>query len=190
MKLVKKSRWRRQEQEQEPEQGPEKQQEEEQDNEGEEVDYNRPDAIAEKDYWRTRYGTNNNYDTDFGGMFYDENPFYNRYNNEDDYVEREEDLEDMRRRELRENARLRRMRADLDDREYGIDGYETPYQKVGIKSEKHRVQRNRRAIEGPLDDEIVYSDYNQLPVGQGYRSHAYEFGYSMIPPGEVVSTTP
>lgn len=144
-------------------------------------DRNRPDAIAEKDYWRTRYGTNNNYDTDFGGMFYDGNPFYNRYNNEDS-ISSKEDLEDMRRRELRENSRIKRLRADIDDREHTIDGYETPYQKVGVKSEKHRVYRNRRAIEGPLDDELPYSDYNHLPVAAGYKSKAYEYGYSFLPP--------
>jgi hypothetical protein len=159
-------------------------QESEQEYDNDDIDINRPDAIAEKDFWRTRYGTHNNYDTDFGGMFYDENPFYNRYNNEndDDYVETMEDIEDKRRRQLRENARIRRMKADLYDKEYTIDGYTTPYQKVGIKSEKHRIGRNRRAIDGPLDDELPYSDYNHLPVASGYKSRASEYGYSFLPP--------
>lgn len=160
-------------------------QDSEQDPEQDNMNNNRPDGIAEKDYWRTRYGTNNNYDSDFGGMFYDENPFYNRYNNnegDEDYIESREELEDMRRRELRENARLKRLRADVDEQAYGTVGYETPYQKVGVKSEKHRVHRNRRGIEGPLDDELPYSDYNHLPVGAGYKSTNAERGYSFLPP--------
>ena len=44
------------------------------------------------------------------------------------------------------------------------------------------ISQNRRVIEGELDDELPYSDYNHLPVAAGYKSHAYEYGYSMIPP--------
>ena len=28
----------------------------------------------------------------------------------------------------------------------------------------------------------VYSDYNQLPIAEGYKSRDYEFGYSFLPP--------
>lgn len=145
-------------------------------------DYNRPDANAEKNYWRNRYGTNKNADADYGGMFYDENPYYNRYNNDDDYLDNKQDMMIARRRKLREDAYIKRREYELDDRARTTDGYEMPYQDVGIKSEKNKMNRNKRVIEDTLDDELPYSDYNQLPVASGYKSHDYEYGYSFLPP--------
>jgi len=62
------------------------------------------------------------------------------------------------------------------------NNYDSRYQEVGPKSEKLKTLANRRRIEGDLDDELPYSDYNHLPVGTGYRSHDYEYGYSYLPP--------
>ena len=39
-----------------------------------------------------------------------------------------------------------------------------------------------RMTDGVLENDMVYSDYNTLPVSDGYKSQAYELGYSYIPP--------
>jgi len=132
----------------------------------------------EESFMKTRHGTNNNPDSEFGGMFYDENPFYNRYNNGE--FEDEENYDAVGERNAMESER--KVQEAIENRAHDIGGYNTPYQETGAKSEKNKTLRNRRAIEGPLDDELPYSDYNQLPVASGYKSHAYEYGYSFLPP--------
>lgn len=97
----------------------------------------------------------------FGGMYNDENPYYNRYNdgvNRDNY--------------------------DLDEKLRQIDtsGYKSRYQTVGSKSEYNKSPENSRRILGELDNEMPYTDYNHLPVAAGYKSRDYEYGYSFIPP--------
>lgn len=99
----------------------------------------------------------------FGGMFYDEHPYYNRYN--DGY-----------------NTRSN-YDTDAILREYETSGFKTPYQTSGAKSEYNKDDGdNSRQIKGELDNDMPYSDYNHLPVAAGYKSKDYEYGYSFIPP--------
>ena len=39
-----------------------------------------------------------------------------------------------------------------------------------------------RAESGVMKSEMVYHDHNSLPVADGYKSRAYEYGYSYLPP--------
>ena len=71
---------------------------------------------------------------------------------------------------------------ETERRAYGTAGYAMPYQNTGVKSQELITTTNQRAILGPLDDELPYTDYNHLPVAAGYKSHDYEYGYSYIPP--------
>lgn len=107
----------------------------------------------------------------FGGMFYDEYPFYNRFRQNND-----------RSQALRDQVREEEMQNRVEKRLTSTDGFEGRYQEVGNKSEILRTTDNKRRITGDLDDEIPYTDYNHLPVASGYKSHDYEYGYSFIPP--------
>lgn len=99
----------------------------------------------------------------FDGMFYDENPYFNRYN--DGY-----------------NSRAN-YDTDAKLREYETNGYKSTYQTTGAKSEYNKsLGDDSRQIKGELIDEMPYSDYNHLPVAAGYKSKDYEYGYSFIPP--------
>jgi len=122
----------------------------------------------------------------FGGMYYDENPYYNRYNNEDSKYSRdirqELDTRESRDRERREIVDVNRTRLAIDEKAHSTKGYDTAYQEPGAKSEKRKGLDVHKRIEGDLDNEIPYGDYNMLPVAEGYKSHDYEYGYSFIPP--------
>ena len=123
----------------------------------------------------------------FGGMFYDDHPDYNKYHHSD----KDE-------KTFNNGKRLggKRTPHSADDglashnewarkahvKAHGVDGYVGPYQDVGDLSEVLKTTDNHRRIVGPLDDELPYSDYNHLPVAAGYKSHAYEYGYSYLPP--------
>jgi len=148
-------------------------------------------------YWGTRYG-NLGYDDryGFGGMFYDEYPFYNRFRNTDHanlkntgeyYTDRGSNDEYRKRREA---AKVAYREGRMDDRARELDGYDGRFQEVGSKSERDRTTESRRRIEGPLEDEIPYSDYNHLPVAAGYKSHDYEYGYSFLPPEKWYNQPP
>lgn len=122
----------------------------------------------------------------FGGMYYDENPYYNRYNNEDSKystnLRQELDTRESRDRERREIVDVNRTRMAFDEQAHSTKGYDTAYQEPGAKSEKRKGLDVHKRIEGDLDNELNYSDYNHLPVAEGYKSHDYEYGYSFIPP--------
>ena len=131
--------------------------------------------------WSSKYG-NRGYDNKyaFGGMYYDdpEGRSYDTGTVEDpeSLIKLRKQDEDMREFKKREN-----------DRAFSITGYKTAYQQGGPKGEMKKAycgkgDQNRRIIEGTLDDEFPYTDYNHLPMAAGYKSHAYEFGYSYIPP--------
>lgn len=142
----------------------------------------------EKYYWGTRYD-NLGYDDryGFGGMFYDENPSYNRHRNNDlRYLQNigadKGDLAYDREREKREEVLLENTRKAMEDQARTTRGYDTAYQEPGAKSERRRGVEINRRIEGELDDELSYSDYNSLPVSSSYKSHDYEYGYSFLPP--------
>lgn len=144
-----------------------------------------PPANDDRYYWGTRHG-NLGYDNryGFGGMFYDEDPAYNRFRNSD--------LNEIRNigdaygtynppnKVDEANEMIRE--ANAEARARSTSGYGGKYQTVGNKSEKLKTLDNRRRIEGELDDELPYSDYNHLPVAAGYKSHDYEYGYSFLPP--------
>lgn len=61
-------------------------------------------------------------------------------------------------------------------------GYATAWQQGGSKGGLHVMPDKSRRIDGAIQDELPYSDYNHLPVASGYSSHDYEYGYSFIPP--------
>ena len=142
----------------------------------------------EKYYWGTRYG-NQGYDNSagFGGMFYDENPSYNRFNssnlknslNTGSYLS---DPEYEQQRQKREEVLVRDTANTIEYNARTTAGYPGPYQEPGAKSEKRKGLEHSRRIEGELDDELPYSDYNSLPIAAGYKSHEYEYGYSFLPP--------
>lgn len=139
-------------------------------------------------YWGTRYG-NLGYDAryGFGGMFYDEYPFYNRFRNNDYRTPRnigadKGDLEYDQNRERREELLIENTRRKMEERATSTKGYDSAYQEPGAKSQKRKENGLNRRIEGDLDNELPYSDYNSLPVGSGYKSHDYEYGYSFLPP--------
>ena len=136
-------------------------------------------------YWGTRYG-NQGYDNKygFGGMFYDENPFYNRFRNNDGNNIRNvgENRGYDGSRKLREEQYVKKRKEAIEEQAHSTDGWDQPYQEVGDKSEVNRTFESKRPIEGTLDDELPYSDYNHLPVAAGYKSHDYEYGYNFLPP--------
>ena len=123
---------------------------------------------------------------DFGGMYYDENPYYNRYNNEDSKystdIRQDLDTRATRDRERREIVDVNRSRMAFDEQAHSTKGYDTAYQDPGAKSEKRKGLDIHKRIEGDLDNELPYGNYNYLPVAEGYKSHDYEYGYSFIPP--------
>lgn len=137
----------------------------------------------EKFIWSHRY-TNLGYDNKhgYGGMFYDEYPFYNKFTSPDP-SDRQFELD----REKREQERVADYEKKLEDRAVNLAGYSSTFQEGGVHSELKKANlgkgfQDSRVIKGPLDDELSYTDYNHLPVGAGYKSHAYEYGYSFIPP--------
>lgn len=130
----------------------------------------------------------------FGGMFYDENPFYNRYEREKtlkDKIENDrDDLIDARNREMREKEQIEKTKMELNEMAESTAGWVKPYQQSGEKAYIQELSANKRRIEGNLDNELPYSDYNHLPVASGYRSHDYEYGYSFLPPEKWYPTPP
>lgn len=123
----------------------------------------------------------------YGGMYYDQHPDYNKYHhsNQDDKIyntgahlggKRTGPGSDDGVSTFRDFLRKKETRART------TDGFVGPYQTVGELSQVLKTTDNQRRITGPLDDELPYSDYNHLPVGAGYKSHDYEYGYSYIPP--------
>jgi hypothetical protein len=143
-------------------------------------------ANDDRYYWGTRYG-NLGYDDryGFGGMFYDEYPFYNRYRNNDyDNIRNTGSEKGYANgsRKRREEESVREREEALEKKAHSLEGYAEPYQKVGSKSERDRTFDSKRRIEGTIDDELPYSDYNHLPIASGYKSHDYEYGYSFLPP--------
>jgi hypothetical protein len=138
---------------------------------------------ADEYYLQARYpnaGYDTSYDNGFDGMFSDVgNKMNNSMNVGTYYGELTDKDRDVLADELGEDIK---MQHEIDKRAHNINGYHTPYQQVGRLSEKHRVSSMSRAIDGELDDELPYTDYNHLPVASGYKSHAYEYGYSFLPP--------
>ena len=123
----------------------------------------------------------------YGGMFYDQNPHYNRFrsSNLDDNIKNTSSDQGTKETADSDDEGQTRYRNMMENHKVNAEtttGYVGPYQGVGFKSEELRTTDNQRRIEGALDDELVYSDYNHLPVAAGYKSYDYEYGYSYIPP--------
>jgi len=139
-------------------------------------------------YWGSRYGEmgyDNRYG--FGGMYYDEYPYYNRFITNDTNMvqaggDKFSDISLNSNRAKREEVFLENAKKTFDERARGTVGYSMPYQDPGALSEKRKAIEINRRIEGPLDDELPYSDYNHLPIAAGYKSHDYEYGYNYLPP--------
>jgi hypothetical protein len=145
-------------------------------------------ANDDRFYWGSRYG-NMGYDDryGFGGMFYDEYPFYNRFRNHDfqnlENTGAKYPLQENGQEAAMLDARREKMERDkIEENAHSTAGYASRYQEVGSRSEKLRTTDNNRRIEGPLDYEIPYTDYNHLPVAAGYKSSDYEYGMSFLPP--------
>jgi len=132
-------------------------------------------------YWGTKYG-NLGYDNryGFGGMFYDEYPFYNRFRNNDIKIRDEIAQKKYPDRMRREEEAVKRWKLRLEDRAHSTGPYRSDFQRGGPLTGKAR--RSSRAIDGMIDDELPYTDYNHLPVAAGYKSHDYEYGYNFLPP--------
>ena len=151
---------------------------------------NKP-ANDDRLYWGSRYG-NLGYDNryGFGGMFYDEYPFYNRFRNNDLSALKNTKLRAYREylaRERKENEDIDQRLEAIENRAHDIGDFDNIYQEGGFLSEKRRAhegrgEQNDRVIKGTLENELPYTDYNHLPVGAGYKSHKYEYGYSFLPP--------
>jgi len=144
-------------------------------------------ANDDKYYWNTRFGLLGYDDRyGFGGMFYDEYPFYNRFRNNDlktsyntgtAYGEPPTDYQ-VKIREMSVN----KAQKAAETQAHSTGGYESLYQRPSEKSQIRKVSEVNRRIEGDLDDELIYSDYNSIPVGAGYKSSEYEYGYNYLPP--------
>jgi hypothetical protein len=145
-------------------------------------------ANDDKYYWGTRYGQLGYDDRyGFGGMFYDEWPYYNRFRNNDlkslsNTGERYGDTTKNGYEQAKELTANYDREQWIDERARTTDGYLGPYQEVGSKSGRTETTESRRRIEGTLDDELPYTDYNHLPVASGYKSHEAEFGWNFLPP--------
>lgn len=144
-----------------------------------------PPVNDDRYYWGSRYGKLGYDDRyGFGGMFYDEYPYYNRFRNNDKQhlmntgTHIPNEMEGEGHTPYHDEIHRRK----IEDRAHDLSGYAGRYQEVGSKSEKLNTVANSRRIEGPLDNEMPYTDYNHLPVASGYKSHAYEYGYSFLPP--------
>jgi len=118
----------------------------------------------------------------YGAMFYDEYPYYNRFMESD--VDKIQQVKQAERASL-DQAETYRKELEANARSTG--GYDTAYQKVGARSQyvyssSDDVISQKRMIKDTLDNELAYSDYNHLPVGVGYKSTDYEYGYNFLPP--------
>lgn len=118
----------------------------------------------------------------FGGMFYEGSPM-----NTGAYLS---DPEMERQRQHNEKVSVEETRAAMDYNARTTTGWPGPYQEPGAKSEKRKGIEHNRRIEGEIDDELPFSDYNSLPVASGYRSHDYEYGYSFLPPERWFNSPP
>lgn len=47
-----------------------------------------------------------------------------------------------------------------------------------------------RPCDGLVDDDMKYTDYNHIPIGEGLDSLDYEYGYSYLPPSQWYPTPP
>jgi hypothetical protein len=122
----------------------------------------------------------------YGGMQYDEYPSYNRTNYNDATSSRNMGTIYGNNKPAAEVTTdydsAIKTQAEIEYNAQSIGGYTTPYQSTGSQSETIKITDNSRRIDGPLDNELQYSDYNLLPIAAGYKSHAYEYGYSFLPP--------
>lgn len=123
------------------------------------------------------YVTNvNKLNIGFGGMFYDD---YVGSSNTGTYLA---DPEYEKKREMNEKIATKTFDKEMENRATSTSGYNTPYQEPGALSETRKPIDHNRRIEGELDNDLPYSDFNHLPVAAGYKSHDYEYGYSYLPP--------
>lgn len=120
----------------------------------------------------------------FDGMFYDN---YVGSRNTGSHLNSPEHVEE--RRTLEEVAYQTNKR-NMHEQAYSTAGYSTPYQDPGAKSQTRQPIDHSRRIEGNIDDDLPYSDYNHLPVAAGYKSHDYEYGYNFLPPEKWFKSNP
>lgn len=56
---------------------------------------------------------------------------------------------------------------------------------IGTSRMQSRTKESKskcRCKDDIIDNEMEYSDYNHLPIAEGYKSKDYEYGYSFLPP--------
>lgn len=89
-----------------------------------------------------------------------------------------------------ENAKLRDLQKRVDPYDNKGYAYSTSMNQVTEEDESvpngirkiGKIARGSRATDGILESDMIYTDYNTLPVADGYKSRAYELGYSYLPP--------
>lgn len=147
-------------------------------------------ANDDRYYWGSRYGQLG-YDTryGFGGMFYDENPTYNRFRNNDYKYSYNRGTnvpvsKTDREQTIKSDERYQKFVDEVEKEAYSTKKIKPnePWQEPGTKSQRKKSIEYDRRIDGDLDDDLPYTDYNHLPVAAGYKSHDYEYGYSFLPP--------
>src|SRR5271166_7056066 len=100
----------------------------------------------------------------FGGMFYDNyvgSQNTGEYLNDPDYSYKEQ---------VNQRDAQNRIDKNMEEQAYSTKGYSTPYQEPGAKSQTRKPIKQGRRIEGDVDNDLNYNDYNQLPLSAGYRS--------------------
>jgi hypothetical protein len=112
----------------------------------------------------------------FGGMFYDN---YVGSQNTGEYLS---DPNYSYKEQVNQRDAQNRIDKNMEEQAYSTKGYSTPYQEPGAKSQTRKPIEQGRRIEGDVDNDLIYGDYNNLIVGAGYLSRADEYGYSFLPP--------
>ena len=147
---------------------------------------NRPQQSNNNEEWLPKFdNVEKELDKKYGyGAFYnDQYPFaYTTLTNTVVDKAREE-----REKDIRTTKENEAYYDKVEDKARSVAGYNSAYQPVGSKSQYVTVdaQRGLGIEKLPKNDsysDYKYSDYNNLPVAEGYKSTDYEYGYSFIPP--------
>lgn len=120
----------------------------------------------------------------FGGMYYDD---YKPYSIDNGTLWA---TNDDKRREREEKYFTAKYDQALENRASNTIFQDPAWQEPGAKSQTRQDVNHNRRIEGDIDNDLPYSDYNHLPIAVGYKSHDYEYGYSFLPPEKWYPSPP
>jgi hypothetical protein len=126
--------------------------------------------------------TNPNMSSNYEGMYYDTWDQYDQNRYSQNSFDAGQINQEMIRAKNKEISATRNLLNTLETEAETTKGYTNAWQQGGSKGGYHYIPDKSRRIDGELEDELPYSDYNHLPVASGYSSHDYEYGYSFIPP--------